>query len=115
MYYTDAVAWGAANGIVTGYDNGNFGPNDPITHEQMAAILYRYAGYKGYDVSKQANLSEFTDSAQISGYAQIPLAWAKANSLINGMGDGILGPRGSATRVQVAVILMRFCQNIAEQ
>ena len=114
QYYTDAAAWAAANGIVTGYDNGSFGPNDPITREQLAAILYRYAAHKGYDTAKRADLTGFADMDQISGYALEPLAWANAEGLVNGTGDTTMSPGGQATRAQVAVILMRFCENIAD-
>ena len=114
QYYTDAVAWAAANNIVGGYGNGLFGPNDTITREQMAAILYRYAQYKGYDVTASADLSGYSDAAQVSSYALAALQWANAEGLVNGTSDTTLTPGGSATRAQVAVILMRFCENIAE-
>lgn len=109
-YYTDAVAWAAENGIVTGFTNGLFGPNYNITREQMATILYRYAQYKGLDVSAKADLSAFVDAGQVSGYAMDAMAWANQAGLINGMGGGILQPGGSATRAQAAAILMRFCE-----
>lgn len=114
QYYTDAVAWAVENGIVTGYDNGNFGPCDTITREQLAAILFRYASYKGYNVADRTDLSKFSDKDQIHGYAVEPLAWANAEGLVNGTSAVTLNPRGSATRAQVAVILTRFCQNIAQ-
>lgn len=113
QYYAQPVIWAAANGIVSGYGNGRFGPNDPITREQMASILYRYAVYKGYDTTTQADLSIFTDADQVSSYALEPLAWANAKSLINGVGNQLLDPRGSATRSQVASILMQFCKTVA--
>lgn len=111
-YYTEAVAWAAANGVVSGYDNGLFMPDQEITREQMAAILYRYARYKGVDVSGRADLSAFPDAGRISGYAVDAMAWANHAGLISGMGDHTLQPRGSATRAQVAAILMRFCKSI---
>lgn len=114
QYYTDAVAWASANGIVTGYGNGNFGPNDTLTREQMAAIIYRYAAYKGYDVSARANLSGYTDAAQISGYAADAMAWINAEDIIGGTSATTLSPAGNATRCQFAVILMRFCENVAK-
>ena len=114
QYYTDAVAWAVENGIVTGYDNGNFGPCDTITREQLAAILFRYASYKGYNVAERTDLSKFSDKDQIHGYAVEPLAWANSEGLVNGTSAVTLNPRGSATRAQVAVILTRFCQNIAQ-
>lgn len=110
QYYTEAVAWAAANGVVNGYDNGSFMPDQAITREQMAAILYRYAQYKGMDVSGRADLSAFADADQVSGYAVDAMAWANHAGLINGMGDHTLQPKGSATRAQVAAILMRFCK-----
>lgn len=113
-YYTDAVAWASANGIVGGYGNGKFGPDDPITRQQMAAILYRYAQYKGYDVSQSADLSKYTDAGQVSSYAKPALSWANAEGLINGVTQTTLVPQGNATRAQVATILMRFCENVAE-
>ena len=114
QYYADAVAWAAANNIVGGYGNGLFGPDDTITREQMAAILYRYAQYKGYDVTASADLSGYSDVAQVSSYALAALQWANAEGLVNGTSDTTLTPGGSATRAQVAVILMRFCESSAE-
>mgnify|MGYP000794982012 FL=1 len=111
-WYADAVAWAAANDIVNGTSATTFAPNSPITREQMAAILYRYAAYKGYDVSQKADLSGYTDAASISGYAKDALAWANAQKLITGVTDTTLNPQGSATRAQVATILMRFCESI---
>lgn len=107
-YYEKAVIWAAANGIVKGYGDGNFGPNDEITREQIAAILYRYAQYKGYDVSDAASLSDYADAEQISEYAQEAMSWANAMGLINGRPGGILDPKGSATRCEAAAILTRF-------
>ena len=113
QYYTDAVAWASASGVVGGYGGGLFGPNDPITREQMAAILYRYAQYKGLDVSGRADLSGYTDAGRISAYAREPMAWANRTGLITGIGSE-LQPGGSAIRAQAATILMRFCENIAK-
>ena len=116
QYYTDPVAWAAANGIVNGYsDTHRFGPNDIITREQMAAILYRYAQYKGYDVSGRANLNAtFTDAQQTSSYAVDALSWANYVGLITGVTTTTLQPGGSASRAQAAAILMRFCENVAQ-
>ena len=112
QYYADAVAWAAENGIVGGYGNGMFGPNDDITREQLAAILYRYAQYKGMTaVSLEENLIGFSDHEKISGYAVQAMNWAIGQKLINGVGDNILDPQGNATRAQAAMILMRFCEN----
>ena len=113
QWYTDAVIWAADNGIVTGYDTGAFGPSDTVTREQMAAILYRYASYKGYDVTASADLSGYADQAQISGYALTAMQWANAESLITGTSDSTLTPGGSATRAEAATILMRFAQSVA--
>ena len=113
-WYADAVAWAAANDIVNGTSATTFAPNSPITREQMAAILYRYAAYKGYDVSQKADLSGYTDAASISGYAKDALAWANAQKLITGVTDTTLVPQGSATRAQVATILMRLCETVVK-
>ena len=80
----------------------------------MAAILYRYAGFKKYDVSKTSDLSSYTDNASISSYAADALKWANAEGLINGMGDGRIAPQGSAVRAQAAALLMRFCENVTK-
>ena len=114
QWYTDAVAWAAANGIVTGYDANTFGPMDPITREQMAAILYRYAAYKGYDVSQKADLSKYQDQSAIGAYAKDAMAWANAAGLITGITDTTLSPQGSAIRAQAATILMRFCESVVK-
>ena len=114
QWYTNAVAWAAANGIVDGYGDGRFGPNDTITREQMAAILYRYAQFKGYDVSNTGNLSGYTDAAQVSEWARTAMGWANAQGLITGNTATTLNPTGSATRAEVATILMRFVENVAK-
>ncbi|MGN1003424.1 MAG: choice-of-anchor I family protein, partial [Oscillospiraceae bacterium] len=113
QWYTDAVAWAAAAGIVNGYGD-TFGPNDAITREQMAAILYRYASYKGYNVSAQADLSGYTDAGRTSAYAVDAMRWANAEELITGVTTSTLDPDGSAIRAQVAAILMRFCENLGK-
>ena len=112
-YYADAVAWAAANGIVNGVSETSFAPDDSITREQMAAILYRYASYKGYDVTASGSLNAYTDAAQVSSYAAAAMQWANGEGLITGVTGTTLDPQGSATRAQVATILMRFCENIA--
>ncbi len=114
QWYSDAVAWAAAHGIVTGYDNGNFGPNDIVTREQMAAILYRYASYKAYGTDAQANLTSYTDAGAISGYAESAMKWANAEGLITGTTTTTLSPAGDASRAEVATILMRFCEEVAK-
>lgn len=112
-YYADAVAWASSKGIVTGYDSTTFGPDDNITREQLASILYRYAKYKGYDVSKADDLRAFEDANTVSDYARPAMEWAVAEKLVNGLTDTLLVPGGHASRAQVAAILMRFCQNVA--
>jgi len=113
-WYTNAVIWANANDIVSGYGNGLFGTNDPITREQMAAILYRYAGYKGYDVTAAANLSAYTDAADISGWAEKAMRWANAEGLITGRTTTTLVSGGTATRAEVASILNRFVEGFVE-
>ena len=107
-YYEDAVNWAAEEGIVNGYSDTAFGPNDAITREQMAAILMNYAEYKGQDVSARADLSAYSDAESVSAWAEDAMSWANAEGLINGMSDTELAPKGHATRAQVAAILQRF-------
>ena len=114
QWYTDAVNWAAANQIVKGTSATTFAPNDSITRKQMAAILYRYAQYKGYDVTKQADLSGYSDNSQVSAYAKDALAWANAAKLINGVTNTTLAPQGNATRAQVSAILHRFCDGVVK-
>ena len=114
VYYTDAVIWANANGIVAGYDDTTFGPNDAITREQMAAILYRYAQYKAYRTTASADLSGYVDADAVSAYALPALQWASAEGLVTGTSSNTLTPDGSATRAQVATIFMRFMEDVAE-
>lgn len=114
QWYTDAVNWAAANQIVKGTSATTFAPNDSITREQMAAILYRYAQYKGYDVTKKADLSGYSDNSQVGAYAKDALAWANAAKLINGVTNTALAPQGNATRAQVSAILHRFCDGVVK-
>lgn len=114
QWYTDAVNWAAANQIVKGTSATTFAPNDSITREQMAAILYRYAQYKGYDVTKKADLFGYSDNGQVSAYAKDALAWANAAKLINGVTNTTLAPQGNATRAQVSAILHRFCDGVVK-
>ena len=116
-YYTDAVAWAAENGIVNGVDATHFAPNDEVTREQIAAILFRYAENKGVDTSKRADLNAFPDANKVSDYAKDALAWANAEGLVKGSkenGKDYLDPTGSATRAQVATILARYAQNVVK-
>ena len=111
VWYSNAIAWAAENGVVNGYDDTNtFGPNDPVTREQMAAILYNYSSFKGYDVTGSANLSQFGDAESVSDWAANVMAWANAEQLIRGTDDGNLVPQGSTLREQAAAILHRFCE-----
>ncbi|WP_454941658.1 S-layer homology domain-containing protein, partial [Evtepia sp.] len=108
LYYAQPIAWAAWNGIVKGITETTFSPDAPVTRQQMAAILYRYAAWKKWDVSQQGNLFQFTDWEQIQEYARTPLAWASAAGLIQGKENNILDPAGTATRAQVATLLQRF-------
>lgn len=112
-WYAQAVGWAAANNIVGGYGDDKFGPDDSITREQFAAILYRYAGYKGYNVNASADLGGYADSGKVSGWASAAMGWANAAGLITGMTGATLDPTGSATRAQAAAIIQRFCVNVA--
>lgn len=114
QWYTDAVNWAAANDIVAGYGNGLFGPNDTVTREQMAVILYRYAQYKGYDTSASNSLNGYTDVGGVSSWALTAMQWANAEGLINGTSSTTLSPTSGATRAEVAQILMRFCENFVD-
>lgn len=113
-YYAKAVSWANEAGIVKGYDNNLFGSNDNVTREDMASFMYRYAKYKGYDLSKTADLSGYTDMDQISAYALENMKWANANGLIQGRTETTLAPKGDSTRAEVAAIFQRFVENIAK-
>ena len=112
-YYEKAIAWAAENRIVSGYADGTFGPDNAITREQFAAILYRYAVFCGYAVTASAEIGRFADADMVGSYALTAMKWASAEGLINGSGSK-LDPKGSATRAQAAAILARFCKNIAD-
>ena len=113
QWYTDAVIWANNNAIVLGYGNGKFGPTDNITREQMAAILYRYATYKGYDTSagQDTNISSYDDATDVSDWAIEAMQWACGTELIKGRTASTIVPAGNATRAEVAAILMRFIEN----
>lgn len=108
LWYSNAVAWAAQKGIVNGISETEFAPSGDLTREQLATILYRYAESMGYDVSAQADLSGFPDAGDIQSYATQALAWAVAEGLLQGFEDDSLQPGGTATRAQIAAILMRF-------
>ena len=106
-YYSDAAAWASSNGIVTGYGNGLFGSNDPVTREQIATILWRYQG----SPAPAGTAANFTDQSTISSYAVNAVAWARENGIINGMEGNRFAPKNNATRAQVATILWNYLQN----
>ena len=108
-YYEKAIRWAAANKIVTGYDAAHFGPDDALTREQLAAILYRYAEAMGYDVSSGLSHTLYADAAEVSGYAQPAVDWAIAEGFLKGKDGWKLCPKSAATRAELAVILTRFC------
>lgn len=112
-YYGEAIRWASAEGVAGGYGNGTFGPDDPITREQLAVMLHRYARYMGYDVSvgEDTNILSYADAFTVSEYAVSALQWACGAGIISGTGDGsTLSPQGEATRAQAAVMLQRFCE-----
>ncbi len=109
-YYETATIWSQENGIVSGYSDETFAPDDAITREQLATILYRYAQYKGYDTSIVGDLSELDDQDAISDYATTATAWAYGVGLLTGKGEGILDPTGTALRCEIAAILHRFAE-----
>lgn len=111
-YYAKAVAWALDKGIVAGYSETQFGPEDTITREQLAVILNRYATYKGYNTSKTADLAAFQDADQISEWARVPVQWANVMKLLNGRTSTTLAPKGSATRAEVAKILVTFLDTV---
>ena len=111
-WYSEPVLWANHIGIVSGYGNGLFGTNDSVTRQQMAVILYNYAVYKGYDTTASSDLAAYTDAGDISDWAVPAMRWANAEGLITGVTETTLNPSGSATRAQVATILMRFVMSM---
>ena len=110
-WYKQAVAWAAENEIVKGYGDGRFGPSDTITREQIAVFMYRFADYLKYSVTSTSNLSSYTDKDSISSWALTEMRWANAAGLITGTTTTTLSPQGTATRSEVATIIMRFLEN----
>lgn len=108
-WYSDAIAWAARNNIVNGTSATTFDPNAPVTREQFATMLYRYANYRGFKTSVSANILSYYDVGQVSEYAFPGLEWACAQGIVNGTSTGYLSPQGNATRAQLAAMLMRFC------
>ena len=109
-WYYNAVTWAQQNGIMGGYGDGKFGPNDPMTREQLASIFYRYAQYKGYDVTATGSLDSFTDKGSVSAWAQEAIKWAVGNGIMGGKENNLLDPKGTATRAEIAVMLHRFVE-----
>ena len=109
-WYADAITWTAENGIFAGYGKDKFGPDDPITREQLAAIFYRYADYKGYDLTVKGDLDKFKDADKITDYAKTAMQWAVGSGLVNGKSGNLLDPQGTATRAEIAAMLHRFIE-----
>ena len=109
-WYADAITWTAENGIFAGYGKDKFGPDDPITREQLAAIFYRYADYKGYDLTVKGNLDKFKDADKITDYAKAAMLWAVGSGLVKGKSGNLLDPQGTATRAEIAAMLHRFIE-----
>ena len=109
-WYADAITWTAENGIFAGYGKDKFGPDNPITREQLAAIFYRYADYKGYDLTVKGNLDKFKDADKITDYAKTAMQWAVGSGLMKGKSGNLLDPQGTATRAEIAAMLHRFIE-----
>ena len=109
-WYADAITWTAENGIFAGYGKDKFGPDDPITREQLAAIFYRYADYKGYDLTVKGNLDKFKDADKVTDYAKMAMQWAVSSGLVKGKSGNLLDPQGTATRAEIATMLHRFIE-----
>jgi len=112
MWYTEAIRWAASEGIVNGYSDTAFGPDDAITREQLATILYRYADYKSYDLGTSADLSCYIDADKVSDWALGALKWANGEEIVNGLPGDILAPQGNATRAQAATMIFRFLSKV---
>lgn len=111
IWYTDAILWAADTGVVTGYSNGNFGPGDHINREQMVLMMYRYAEYKGYDISVRADFSSYQDAANVSDFAREAMQWAVGEKIITGKyNETRLDPQGETSRAECATIMMRFME-----
>ena len=113
-WYYNAVRWATSAGVVNGVGDNTFAPNDPLTREQMAVMLYAYAVYKGYDTAASTAAESFNDSGEISGWALTAMNWAVDNGLLGGKPGNLLDPTGSATRAEIATILRNFCENIVK-
>ena len=113
-WYSDAVEWADEYGIAKGYGNGTFGPGDPITREQFATILFRYAAYKEYDLITPSDMKAYTDIAQISPWAMDGVKWANTIGLLQGRTETTLAPAAISTRAEAATLIFRFCKNVAK-
>ena len=109
-WYADAITWTTENGIFAGYSKDKFGPDNPITREQLTAIFYRYADYKGYKLTITGNLDKFEDADKITDYAKMVMQWAVGNGLIKGKSENLLDPQGTATRAEISAMLHRFIE-----
>ena len=112
-WYTDVIRWAVREGIMGGYDDGSFGPNNPIKWQELAAILYRYAGYKGYDVAAKGDPASFTDASKISSWAYESVQWACGAALLETEGCGMIDPVGNPMRCEFAAAITRFMENVA--
>ena len=112
-WYSEAIRWAASTGIVTGTTPTTFRPTQAVTREQMAAMVHRYANYMGYDTTASSDMTGFTDVESVNGYAVTPMSWSVAEGLISGIGTEIR-PQSTATRAQIATMLMRFCENVVK-
>ena len=111
-WYAAPIAWASANGIVSGYGDGKFGPNDPVSREQMATILYQYSQHKQYDLAAQGSVFAFSDGDQASRYALTPLSWAIGKGIISGVGSNLLDPDGNTERSHMAAAMKSFCEKV---
>ena len=110
----DSITWAQKTGVVDGYEDNTFRPENNVTRQEFAQMMYNYAAYKDYDLSAKGALSQFTDGDSVQEWAVTAMSWANGNALINGHDDGTLEPGGTTTRAQAASILMRFDQNLVE-
>ena len=113
MWYTDAIIWATQNGIINGYGNGQYGPDDPVTREQMAAIFYRYSSFRGYSLT-EGSYDHFADHDAVAGYAEQAMRWAVGKGLLMGREDGTLCPSCHTNRAEFATVIQRFCETIAK-
>ena len=110
VWYTNAVDWAAANGIVMGYGDGSFRPMKAITREEMATILSRYAAFKGYDEALAGSMEIYNDKTLVAGWAKKGMTWAVGAKVLRGKSGDLLDPKGNATRAEVAEMLKNFCE-----